>query len=126
MKPKMSHAILLALIAFGGLFAVKYTVEQKEQRLAEMKAQYLADQKAMRVLKAEWAYLNSPEYLQTMAEKYLMLKPLGSKQVVAWFEEVPNRPYDVIEIAVSQDPDGGDNPNLEQVAALPPGGGNDP
>ncbi len=122
----MTHAIFLVLIAFGGLFYMKYMVEEKEQQLAEIKAQYLADQKALRVLKAEWAYLNSPEYLQTMAEKYLMLKPLGSKQVVAWFDEVPNRPYDSPALVIALQKPGGEISPLETISALPPGEGEEP
>jgi hypothetical protein len=126
MRPKLSHAILLALIAFGGLFYMKYTVEEKEHQLAAMKANYLADQKALRVLKAEWAYLNSPDYLQTMADKYLMLKPLGSKQVVAWFDDVPGRPYDLPGVAIALQQTGPDKPSLEKLTALPPGEGEEP
>ncbi|MEE8295260.1 MAG: hypothetical protein V3R64_06070 [Sphingomonadales bacterium] len=122
----MSHAIFLVLIAFGGLFYMKFMVEEKEQHLSTMKAEYLADQKALRVLKAEWAYLNSPEYLQTMAEKYLMLKPLGSKQVVTWFDEVPNRPYDSPALAIAFQNPGGENSPLEKISSLPPGEGEEP
>ena len=126
MKPKLSHAIILVLIAFGGLFYMKYMVEEKEQQLSAMKAEYLADQKALRVLKAEWAYLNSPEYLQTMAEKYLMLKPLGSKQVVSWFDDVPNRPYDSPPLAIALQTSGGEILPLEKISALPPREGEEP
>jgi len=126
MRPNLSHAFFLVLIAFGSLFYMKFTVEEKEQQLSAMKAEYLADQKALRVLKAEWAYLNSPEYLQTMAEKYLMLKPLGSKQVVAWFDEVPNRPYDSPALAIAFQSLGGENSPLEKISSLPPGEGEEP
>ena len=101
MRLKLSHAIIVILIAFGGLFYLKYEVEQKEEALQALKTQYLADQKALRVLKAEWAYLNSPDYLQTMTEKYLMLKPVGSKQVVAWFNDVPERPFEMPAVAIA-------------------------
>lgn len=126
MRAKLSHAIILVLFAFGSLFYMKFTVEEKEQQLSAMKAEYLADQKALRVLKAEWAYLNSPEYLQTMAEKYLMLKPIGSKQVVAWFEEVPNRPFDNPTIAIALQQVGSETSPLEKISALPPGEGEEP
>ena len=54
-----------------------------------MRAQYLEDQKALRVLKAEWTYLNSPGYLQNLARRYLTLRPMDSRQVIAWFDSVP-------------------------------------
>jgi len=126
MKLKLSHATLVILAVFGGLFYLKYTVELKEERLADMKAQYLADQKALRVLKAEWAYLNSPEYLQAMAEKYLMLKPVGHKQVVSWFREVPERPYQTPVVALAvQDKIGSGGTALE-VSGLSPGRDDEP
>ncbi len=128
MRLKLTHAILVILVAFGGLFYLKYTVEEKEQRLEAMKAQYLADQKALRVLKAEWAYLNSPEYLQAMAEKYLILKPVASKQVVAWFDKVPARPLEtpVIALAVQKNLTDTSGGATLEASALAPGRDDEP
>ncbi|MCH7630796.1 MAG: hypothetical protein IIC07_02750 [Proteobacteria bacterium] len=86
MKPRIFHGIILSLMAGAALFYLKYTVEQKETQLTEMQAQYLEDQKALRVLKAEWAYLNSPPYLQELTRKYLTVRPLGYTQVASWVE----------------------------------------
>ena len=69
MKPRIFQGIILSLMAGAALFYLKYTVEQKETQLTEMQAQYLEDQKALRVLKAEWTYLNSPPYLQELTRK---------------------------------------------------------
>ena len=91
MRPNVFHGVILILVLGAGLFFLKHTVEEKERQLAEMKAQYLEDQKAIRVLKAEWAYLNSPQYLQSLARQYLTVRPIGSRQVVAWTEDIPNR-----------------------------------
>ncbi len=89
MKPKILHGIILSLVAGAALFYLKYTVEQKETQLTEMQAQYLEDQKALRVLKAEWTYLNSPQYLQELTRKYLTVRPLGYTQVASWAEDAP-------------------------------------
>lgn len=79
----------MILAAGAGLFFLKYSVQQQEADLAAMRAQYLEDQKALRVLKAEWTYLNSPQYLQVLARRYLTLQPMTSAQVVAWSGEGP-------------------------------------
>jgi len=89
MKPNLFHGVILILAAGAGLFYLKYTVEQQEIQLAEMKAQYLDDQKALRVLKAEWTYLNSPEYLQELTRKYLTVRPMASAQVASWGDDIP-------------------------------------
>jgi len=89
MGPKVFIATVLIFVAGAALFYLKYSVEQKEARLTEMRAQYLEDQKALRVLKAEWTYLNSPGYLQNLARRYLTLRPMDSRQVIAWFDSVP-------------------------------------
>ncbi len=89
MGPKVFVATVLFFVAGAALFYLKYSVEQKEVRLTEMRAQYLDDQKALRVLKAEWTYLNSPGYLQNLARRYLTLRPMNSRQVIAWFDGVP-------------------------------------
>ncbi|MHA1544697.1 MAG: hypothetical protein ACTSU8_06130, partial [Alphaproteobacteria bacterium] len=60
------------------------------------------------------------------AEKYLMLKPLGSKQVVAWFDQVPNRPFDNPTIAIALQQAGSETSPLEKISAFPPGEGEEP
>ena len=89
MKPKLIHGVVLFVVAFAALYYLKYTVEQKEIRLTEAKAQYLEDQKALKVLKAEWTMLNSPQYLQDLTRKYLNVRPLKHTQLASWAENIP-------------------------------------
>ena len=110
MRPNVFHGVILILVLGAGLFFLKHTVEEKERNLAQMKAQYLEDQKAIRVLRAEWAYLNSPQNLQSLARQYLTVRPIGSRQVVAWSDGIPNRavPTEAISFAyqeINKEPD---------------------
>lgn len=125
MRPKLIHGIILTLAALGGLFYLKYRIEEKEIQLEAMKAQYMEDQKALRVLKAEWTYLNSPDYLQDLADKYLTLKPVASKEVVAWFDRVPKRyqPEAAQTIAMSG---GSEDGALIKASVQPPGRADEP
>ena len=127
MKPNVFHGVILILALGAGLFFLKHTVEEKERSLAQMKVQYLEDQKAIRVLKAEWAYLNSPQYLQSLARQYLTVRPIGSRQVVAWSEDFPRRYTPTEAISFAQQKTAGQPDERAMMSASPkPGRGDEP
>lgn len=86
--------ILWAILAIGvgiGLFLVKHQVQETEAQLRRVQYQVRADRSAIRVLEAEWTYLNDPARLAALAEKVLGLQPLRPQQVVA-MADLPVRP----------------------------------
>ena len=72
---------LLILICFE-LYNGASRVKSQERDLASLKAAIVREQEAIRVLKAEWSYLNQPERLQTLAREHLPLTPTGASQIV--------------------------------------------
>jgi cell division protein FtsL len=72
---------LLALVCFELYNGVSRAKDQ-ERELAALKAQVAREHEAIRVLKAEWSYLNQPERLQTLAREHLSLAPTGASQIV--------------------------------------------
>jgi hypothetical protein len=72
---------LLVLVSFE-LYNGVYRVKAKEQALSQIKTQIVREREAMRVLKAEWSYLNQPERLQALARRHLALAPTGAGQIV--------------------------------------------
>lgn len=70
---------LLALVCFG-LYTGVHRVKAQEQALSELKAQFAQEAEAIRVLKAEWSYLNQPDRLQSLARRHLALAPIGASQ----------------------------------------------
>lgn len=72
---------LLALICFE-LYNGVSRAKVQERELAALKAQVVSEHEAIRVLKAEWSYLNQPERLQTLAREHLPLAPTGASQIV--------------------------------------------
>jgi hypothetical protein len=52
---------------------VKYKVYNLKRDLVEINRQLAADKDSIRVLKAEWAYLNKPERIQQLSAKYLKM-----------------------------------------------------
>jgi len=83
--------LLLVVAVIGlsvGLYDIKYRTESADRLAGRIEVQIAAEQDAIRVLRAEWSYLNQPERLQELAARYTELKPLTAKQI-GEFEDVP-------------------------------------
>lgn len=74
---RVSHfmwAILTIAVAVA-LFLLKHKVQELEHELVAKRVQIARDQGAIRVLEAEWTYLNNPERLRRQSEEYLGFHP---------------------------------------------------
>jgi hypothetical protein len=72
--------VLVAFVGFG-MFKVKYEVMDLEDELARANRAIVADQDAIHVLKAEWAFLGQPNRLAELSRRHLDLVPLGTTQL---------------------------------------------
>jgi hypothetical protein len=75
--------IILAIMMGCALFHVKYQVVDIEERLKKIHHTVAQEKATIRLLEAEWAYLNEPRRLQELSEKYLALAPTRSNQLMA-------------------------------------------
>ncbi|MBN8523475.1 MAG: hypothetical protein J0M23_06440 [Rickettsiales bacterium] len=66
--------IILCLLTIYGLFTIKDSVVTLRLELEEVKKQVRNEEDTIRILKAELAYLGSPERIQKLANKYLILE----------------------------------------------------
>lgn len=84
----------LVLVAAAGsaMFAVKYHVQAIEHALVQTEKATIAEQHQMRVLEAEWAYLNRPATLAQMNERFLSLVPITTKELRTSLADLPMRP----------------------------------
>jgi len=73
-------SVLAALVGFG-LFHVKYQVQTLEDRLAKVNRAIVREQEQIHVLRAEWSYLDRPERIEQLAQKYLELAPPKASQI---------------------------------------------
>ena len=83
--------LLLVAAVIGlsvGLYDIKYRAEGADRQAGRLAAQIAAEQEGIRVLRAEWSYLNQPERLQELAARYMELRPLTASQIVE-FEDLP-------------------------------------
>ena len=82
--------VLVACVGFG-MFKVKYEVMELEDALGRTNRAILADQDAIHVLKAEWAFLGQPSRLADLSRRHLDLVPLGATQL-GQIANIPLRP----------------------------------
>ena len=82
--------VLVAFVGFG-MFKVKYEVMDLEDELARANRAIVADQDAIHVLKAEWAFLGQPSRLAELSRRHLNLVPLGAAQL-GQISAIPLRP----------------------------------
>ena len=85
--------IIFAIAALA-LYLVKYRVQDIKDDVDRLEAQLEAEDHAMRMLRAEWAYLNRPDRLQKLSDRYLKMQKLSPEVVVGW-EAVQTRPHAV-------------------------------
>lgn len=81
MKPAICIALLLTGMLVFSVFQVEKQVQSLRDELWRLNRQMAADRNAAHVLQAEWSYLNKPERLKDMAEKYLDLHYVAAGQV---------------------------------------------
>ncbi|HEX7970204.1 MAG TPA: hypothetical protein VF502_18415, partial [Stellaceae bacterium] len=82
-------ALLVAASGYA-MFQVKYEVVQLEDELARVNRQIVADAEAVRVLNAEWSFLNQPARLDRLAKRYLSLGPIATAQL-GHIDSLPRR-----------------------------------
>jgi hypothetical protein len=84
--------LLLVVSAGFVTFKVKYAVQDIEDELNRVRKQTVSEQQEIRVLTAEWTYLNQPERLAELNRRFVQLTPIGAKQLQQKIDEIPLRP----------------------------------
>ncbi len=75
--------LCLATAAAVSLFTLKFEVLSLEGELEALNDRIVADLEAIRVLQAEWSYLNQPAKLQRHTDRHLQLGRLRAAQVLS-------------------------------------------
>jgi len=78
-----SWYLLVALFAVSSfaLYMVKYRVEDIHREVSLLQRELANEQESYVLLQAEWSYLNRPERLRKLADKYLNLKTPSAHHV---------------------------------------------
>jgi hypothetical protein len=88
---RVGTMIWLGLIGASSafLFKTSYEVQSLEGELKGINRSILREQDSIRVMHAEWAFLNQPSRLQAMADQFTKLRPIAPTQMIASAAEIP-------------------------------------
>lgn len=73
--------VVLLLINIFSLFWVKYHVIKVKKQSQKVQREIVRDLEIVHVLQAEWTYLNQPQRLQYLANKYLNMQTITVTQI---------------------------------------------
>jgi hypothetical protein len=81
----MMRLATLLWIALAGamgyaLYQLKHEVIALEGELGRLNRGIVQEQENIHVLRAEWAYINQPQRLQSLAQRHLELTPMSPRQ----------------------------------------------
>ncbi|MEZ0223228.1 MAG: hypothetical protein ACAH83_01640 [Alphaproteobacteria bacterium] len=88
--------LALAAICSAVLFHTSQQVTDGRSKLNALNADVRKEDESIRVLQAEWSYLNQPDRLEKLSKQYLELAPLKGRQFTK-LEDTADRPIPVAE-----------------------------
>lgn len=91
---KLSTVFVLLLVILSGssLFWVSQKVQQLEREQRVMRQKVASEEEGIRVLTAEWDYLNRPDRLEALAAKYLgSMEPVAPENLLQNANAIPEK-----------------------------------
>ncbi len=85
----------LCVVVGGFLFLTTQRVNDGRQHLALLTQAIQTEEESLRVLQAEWSYLNQPDRLEKLSREYLQLSPMKGQQF-ARTASIPLRPQTAV------------------------------
>lgn len=78
MKSMFVYVLICSII----LYKTKYFVAEKQSYNALLEKKINDVDKTIRLLKADWAYINTPRRISQLAEEQLGMKPISPNQII--------------------------------------------
>jgi hypothetical protein len=85
----------LCVVVGGFLFLTTQRVNDGRQHLVLLTQAIQTEEESLRVLQAEWSYLNQPDRLEKLSREYLQLSPMKGQQF-ARTASIPLRPQPAV------------------------------
>jgi hypothetical protein len=103
------------VLAAAYVYRIKFDATIQAERLARLRGELRHERDKIAALRAEWEQLDSPARIETLAKRYLPLRPMAPTQFDA-LDRLPERPAE--DLATRADPIGGMIENLEQPSRV--------
>ena len=81
MRPSVIAGLVLLAVMVTGLFELKYEVRALYKERAALHSRIAGEKETLRVLQAEWSFLNQPDRIQELARRYLALDTPIARQI---------------------------------------------
>jgi len=92
----LNIAVIFALVlAAAWVYEIKYSSTRQAERVAKLRVEIRRERDAIAALRAEWAQLNNPDRIQSLARRHLTLKPIDAAQFDP-FDGLAERPIDIV------------------------------
>ena len=81
----MKYAVVAVMTFSSGtaLMYVSHRVQNVQREILRMERSYAQEQETIRLLQAEWSFLNNPERLESLATQYLDLNAPPPEQLIS-------------------------------------------
>lgn len=83
--------LFCAVVCGALLFQTSQAVTDSRAQIDRLTAETRREEDSLRVLQAEWSYLNQPDRLEKLSAQYLKLTPMRGRQFAA-LQDLPLRP----------------------------------
>jgi hypothetical protein len=110
--------LIAAAIAGVGLYALKYEVIDLEQQLDQLHRAIAANREASHLLQAEWSYLNNPDRLRRLTERFLSMEQMEPTRI-GLVDGLPEAGSNIIPVGVLPRPPARP-PELAPPIVVPP------
>jgi hypothetical protein len=98
------------VLAAAYVYRIKFDATVQAEQLARLRGELRHERDKIAALRAQWEQLDSPARIETLAKRYLTLRPMAPPQFDP-LDRLPERPAE--EFATRADPIGGMIENLE-------------
>jgi hypothetical protein len=106
--------IAILVLAAAYVYRVKFDATVQAEQLARLRGELRHERDTIAALRAQWEQLDSPARIETLAKRYLPLRPIAPTQFDA-LDRLPERPVSdpAQDLATGADPIGGIIENLQ-------------
>jgi cell division protein FtsL len=92
----LNLAVIAALVlAAAWVYEIKYASTRQAERVAKLRVEIRRERDNIAALRAEWAQLDNPDRIQTLARRHLTLKPIESTQFDS-LDRLPDKPIEIV------------------------------